>query len=132
MEERELWQVEKFIPLNCPRCNHKFERQNDDYVIFFGDIIEESKIPRPTAGYDIIICQNCENYTARVWLRTQTVETLEEAQRLVATEGFVNIHEVVGFGTHAKPRVRVFNEQIVGPLRIHPHWPPEEDDWKAC
>ena len=116
MVERELRQVDKFIPRNCPRCNHKFDMQNDDYVIFFGDIIEGSKIPRSTPGYDIIICKNCDNYTARVWLRTRTVETLEEAQRLVATEGFVNIHQVVGFGTHAKPSIHVFNEQIVDHL----------------
>lgn len=128
MEEKDLWLVEKFIPLFCPRCNHKFGKQDKDFKLFFGDIIEESKVPRITPGYDIIVCVHCDNYTTRVWLQRKSVETLQEAELLVQKDGFTNPQEVRGFGSHAKPRTIILNREIIGPLIIHSHWLPDEED----
>jgi hypothetical protein len=129
VEEKRLWEIEKFIPLFCPKCNRKFFKQDEDFVLFFGDIIKEDRIPRRTSGYDIIICNHCGNYTARVWLQVRTVETVEEAELLIEQEGFTNPHQVTGYGIHARPRTRIFNKKIVCPLIIHSHWPPDEDDF---
>lgn len=132
MLERVLWHVEKFIPLFCPKCNRRFSKQNEDFVLFFGDIIEGSNVPRRTPGYDIIVCKNCRNYTARVWLQYKTVETLEEARLLVKKEEFTNPQQVTGYGTRAKPRTHIFNKEIIGPLTIHPHRPPDDfSEYKA-
>lgn len=130
LEEKRLWKIEKFIPLFCPKCNRKFSKQDEDFVLLFGDVIEESKVPRRTSGYDIIICNHCGNYTARIWLQVRTVETLEEAELLVEQEGFTNPHQVTGYGIHARPRTLIFNEEIVGPVFIHPHWPPDKEDFE--
>ena len=121
-----LWQVEKFVPLFCHKCNRKFNRQNDDFTIFLGDIIEGSKVPRKTPGHDVIVCKHCQNFTARVWLQVRVVKTKGEAESLVAKDGFTNAHTIETFGLAAEPMVHVLNEHIVGPTIIHLHWPPED------
>lgn len=120
-----LWQVEKFVPLFCPKCNRKFSRQNHDFIIFLGDIVEGSKVPRKTPGYDIIVCKHCKNFTARVWLQVRTVSKKKEAEDLTKEDGFTNVHSIEAFGVDTEPTVHIFNEHIVGPTVIHPHWSPE-------
>jgi len=89
---KKMYLVEKFLPPKCPKCNHKFKKQNDDWVIFLSE----------NQGYDIIVCAECGNQTARFLLETYQVTNKAFAEKLVAEAGFVNLIEVRAFGNMTK------------------------------
>ncbi len=114
IEKKELWEIEKFIPLHCPKCNRRFGKLYRDFVFFFGDIIDGKEVPRQTPGHDIIVCQHCDNHTAIVWLERRTVETEKEANLLAEKEGYTNPQLVITYGKMAKPTTYIFNKIQVG------------------
>jgi len=102
MEEyrtRKMYRVEKFLPTECPKCQRIFAKDGEDYTWLLGDIIEGRKVIRTTSGYDIIICRNCKNKTARVQLEYCLVGELSKAQTLLSV-GFVNLVECFATGSH--------------------------------
>jgi hypothetical protein len=99
---KQMFHIEKFLPPECPKCRAPFKQQNTDWNLLLGDIVDGEKVIRETSGYDIIICAHCENYTARYPLESYTLSSKKKAEELVAREGFVNLQQVTGFGTHTK------------------------------
>lgn len=97
-----MYHGEKFLPAECPKCRAKFEKQNADWTLLLGDIIDGKKVVRETTGYDIIICAHCENYTARRPMKSFSVGDKALADKLVAEEGYVNLQEVTAVGNMAK------------------------------
>lgn len=129
--QRTLWRVEKFLPLSCPNCRHKFGEDGRDYALCYGDVVEGTKVPRITNGHDTVFCLHCGNHTARVWLQAQTLATREEAQRLVDEEGFTNLQQMIG-SSSSGPTTVVFNKKINGGPRIfhlgiNPAFWPDDD-----
>jgi hypothetical protein len=98
-----IYQVEKFIPNECPKCRHGFNQEGTDYARLLGDIIDGKKTVRETDGYDIIICNECQNSTARLILESWQVLEKEHAERLLK-EGYVNLREGRAFGDAIRDR----------------------------
>jgi hypothetical protein len=96
-----MYHLEKFFPPECPKCRHKFEKQEKDWAILLGDKVDGKKTVRETIGYDIIICSHCGNHTARVPLETAKVFRLKTVRQL-QKKGFVNLQKVQAFGNMAK------------------------------
>lgn len=109
-----MYSVEKFLPTKCPKCQHTFNKENEDWVLLFGDIVDGKKVVRKTSGYDIIFCSQCENYTARVMLESYTLFKAEDAQKLLAEKGFVNFCEVKVFNNPTKNRHVVYSKSLGG------------------
>lgn len=101
LAEKPVYHVEKFLPTECPKCRHVFSKEGADYSRLLGDIVGGEKKIRATAGYDIIICSHCRNYTARVMLESWQVGDRHQAEKLVQ-EGFVNLQPGMGYGTHTQ------------------------------
>jgi hypothetical protein len=110
-----MYQVEKFLPPSCPKCNHPFQREvrgmvktaegdkpAGDYSMLFGDIVDGCKVIRETTGYNIIVCNHCQNFTARIPLETYSLGDKEKAEKLVAEQGFQNLTEVMAYGNMAR------------------------------
>jgi len=93
IKEKRMYTVEKFLPSECPKCRHKFERQNDDWILLLGDILNSTKVVRKTKGYDIIICQHCQNITARFPLELYRLSDRKKAESLLKV-GFVNLQAI--------------------------------------
>ena len=98
MISKTMYNVEKFLPPSCPKCRHYFADATEDYTLLLGDIVDGKKVVRETTGYDIIICNYCGNYTARVTLETYCVGDKTFAEKLVAEQGFVNLMKVTSVG----------------------------------
>lgn len=103
-EKKTMYHVEKFLPTECPKCRHALNSEGVDYKCLLGRI-------RETTGYDIIICSHCSNFTARVPLESWQVGDKQRAKELVQ-QGFVNLQEVVGYGTHAQDHHAVYAELL--------------------
>ena len=99
--KKKMWYLEKFLPIECPKCRQAFKAEGVDYSLLFGDIVDGQKTVRETKGYNIIICSKCRNFTARFPLESWQVGDAQRAQELVR-EGFVNLGEVVGYGNHTQ------------------------------
>jgi DNA-directed RNA polymerase subunit RPC12/RpoP len=100
--KRTMYRVEKFLPLECPKCRHGFQNEATDWFRLLGDVVDGNKVVRETAGYSIIICSKCNNYTACVPLESWQTSSQEKANRLFDTEGFINFLVVTGYGDHTK------------------------------
>lgn len=96
--KRIMYVVEKFLPPECPKCKHKFEKEGIDYSKYSGDLVEGRKVFYLTSGYDVIICLCCGNYTIRIPQESFCLLERAAAEDLVRTGGFVNFHEVETFG----------------------------------
>ena len=104
-----MYQVEKFIPPECPRCRRKFEKENKDYSLLLGDIIHGEKIIRKTKKYEIIICEYCRNYTARILLESYRISDLQTAKKLLK-EGFCNFQKVDTLGIMANDSHEIYDK----------------------
>lgn len=96
-EKKIMYRVEKFIPMKCPNCQHKLDRNREDWGQVLGDIVNGEKILMKTEGYIIIICVHCENRTACIPLEAYTLSDPVEALKLLY-QGFVNFREVIAVG----------------------------------
>ena len=105
---RKMWHVEKFLPTECPKCRKEFKNQID-WSLLLGDIVDGKKKIRETKGYDIINCAYCGNHTARVELESYTLSDRAKAERFLG-EGFVNLCEVKVFG-HMEDTHMVYTHQ---------------------
>jgi hypothetical protein len=95
---RTMYQVEKFIPSECPKCRKVFGTEAIDYVLRLGDIVDGKKQIRTTKGYDIIICKHCRNETARVYLESAIFRKKEKAEQFIKEKGFTNLQKVKPMG----------------------------------
>jgi len=102
-----MYCVEKFLPTECPKCRQPFRQDGPDYTRLLGDIIDGRKVVRETNGYDIIICNRCENSTARVLLESWQVGDRERAAKLLQ-KGFVNLQQVTAFGTATRDAYQLY------------------------
>lgn len=117
LPRKTMYRVEKFLPPRCPKCDHVFgkeerysanlspegevtmgKKEEGDYSLLLGDIIDGKKTIRQTTGYNIIICAHCRNYTARYPLEDYQLSSKEEAEKLVAEQGFQNLMECIAVG----------------------------------
>ena len=133
-DHKKMYRVEKFIPPACPKCKHPFlkevrykealdaegrviagDKEEGDWTLLFGDIVDSKKVIRETKGYNIIICAHCRNYTARMPLEEYCLGSKEQAEKLVAEQGFVNLMEVTSFGNHMQDHhVIIADMQVMG------------------
>jgi len=97
-----MYQVEKFLPPECPKCRARFQQNGKDYARFLGDIVEGKKTIRETSGYYIIVCAHCENMTACWPLETYQIGDKKKAEALVKEQGFVNLVQVEATGNMAR------------------------------
>lgn len=74
-----MYRVERFTPPKCPRCNRGFDVQNVDFHMFLGDLVDGEKKIRATSGYDIIIYNGCNNYTASIMKEVYTLKDKKAA-----------------------------------------------------
>jgi hypothetical protein len=119
--KKQMFCVEKFLPPECPKCRHPFNKEvsyaivetpegylktgekiDGDYTRLLGDIVDGQKVVRETRGYNIIICTHCKNHTARYPLESFQFFTREQAEKLVAEKGFVNLVTVEAVGNMAR------------------------------
>ncbi|OGY78596.1 MAG: hypothetical protein A3B74_04410 [Candidatus Kerfeldbacteria bacterium RIFCSPHIGHO2_02_FULL_42_14] len=96
-----MYRVEKFLPPECPKCRHVFQKESSDYTLLLGDIVEGKKVVRETVGYGIIVCSHCENFTARLPVEAWQVGDRKRATGLL-NEGFVNLKKVISIGSHTQ------------------------------
>jgi len=108
---KKMFHIEKFLPVECPKCRAKFEQQNKDWSLLLGDIVDGKKVVRQSDGHDIIICAHCENYTARIMLETYQLADRDKAVELMEKEGFINLQEVIATGTHCKDMHAVYTKK---------------------
>lgn len=110
MQEKVMFHVEKFLPIECPKCRHPFKKQNEDWAMLLGDIVDGKKVIRELDGYHIIICKKCENYTAQLPLESYQVSDKKFAEDLCATQGFVNLMEVRAVGNACRDMHTVYSK----------------------
>lgn len=89
---RKMYSVDKFLPPECPKCRHKFDKNGEDWAWIWGDIVNGKKVIRETTGYKVIQCLHCDNFTAYIPLESWQVSSLERAEELLK-QGFVNLME---------------------------------------
>lgn len=82
------WRVEKFIPAKCPKCLHKFERENEDWNL----LKDERRIGEK--HYPVIICKQCGNFTSVVMLEAYVLSNKEDAKKLLKDD-FVNLQKTL-------------------------------------
>jgi hypothetical protein len=95
-----MYQVEKFLPTECPKCRHPFKNGKTDWYRLLGDVIDGKKVFRELDGYHIIVCAQCNNYTAQFPIESYQLSDKAQAQKLCDEAGFVNLTEVLASGTH--------------------------------
>lgn len=125
MESTTMYQVYKFFPSRCPKCEHSFRSQSD-FERFYGagksfvnalqnqmeafpDIfpkVEQHGLTGYSNKFDIdfIICRNCQNITMRIDYALRQVATLAEAEFLIEKQGFTGWQEVTSYGNMARPQ----------------------------
>jgi hypothetical protein len=101
-DTKTMYHVEKFLPIECPKCRHPFKNQNIDWHRLFGDVIDGKKVFRELDGYHIIVCTKCSNYTAQIPIESYQLSDRAQAQKLCDEAGFVNVVEVLATGTHCQ------------------------------
>lgn len=107
VEHKRMYRVEKFLPTECPKCRHRFLEEGKDYAKFLGDIVDGQKRIRESTGYDIIVCEKCHNFTARLMVEAYQLSDHEKAESYLR-EGFVNLQIVEAFGSHVQDTHEVF------------------------
>ena len=109
LASKTMYVVEKFLPQECPKCRHKFDKIGVDWTPLMGDIVNGQKVIRETNGYSIITCSQCQNFTASISLESYTLSDPEAARKLLE-QGFVNFHEVKAFGDMVEDRHMVYTK----------------------
>ena len=107
MNKRTIYRVKKFIPFECPKCQNSFAKANDDFILLLGDIVNGSKMPRAYNLHDVIICKECDNFTARVLIEERNVFEEKEAKRLVNEDGFTTIDIGTAGGEFTEKELRI-------------------------
>lgn len=90
--ERIMYSVERFLPVECPKCQRLFKHERNDWSV----LMRETK----GKGYDIIVCKGCSNHTARIRKELCMFENRQDAEDLLE-EGFVNLIKMhaIGYGS---------------------------------
>ena len=124
-KQRKAWQVEIFVPTECPKCRQKFENHGEDFLPLFA-------FQRQAHGlhtiYDIIVCTKCENQTARVKIEARHFFEKQDAEKFLKELGHGSICEVVEGGKNAEKEVRIVYPLGSGLLKVH--YQGEEDEQK--
>lgn len=104
-----MYCVEKFLPTHCPKCQHAFRGEGVDYSRFFGDTSKRKVmiVVQSAISCDQIICLKCQNVTARFMLEYWQVRDHKKAKNF-ERQGFANLREVIGFGSHTEDRHVVY------------------------
>ena len=126
-----IFVVEKFFPPRCPKCSGPFASPADfaDYAGEKGSSFVDAKIrhsqlfpelfgaiqsDKPGVhsftnkfDADFIICLHCNNVTLRINYAFRRVMSRDEAERLVATQGFTFWREGIAAGSMAKSYSRL-------------------------
>jgi hypothetical protein len=105
-----MYHVEKFLPVECPKCRHPFKNENTDWHRLLGDVIDGKKVFRKLNGYHIIVCVKCNNFTAQFPIESYQLSHKARAQKLCEEAGFVNLTEVVASGTHCRDFHAVYSK----------------------
>ena len=95
--ERIMYRVEKYFVPECPKCQHKFDKNGKDWVLYLGDILRGDKVLRKASGYDFFVWKHCGNMTAQFIKESFQVSSQEKAKVLLK-EGFVNFRECTAVG----------------------------------
>ena len=91
--KRMMYLVQKFIPNACPKCDRLFGLADFDYSVFLGNMVNGQNSPRLPSGYDIIVCRECGNHTARFMIETWQKSDRGDAEAL-AREHCASLQEV--------------------------------------
>ncbi len=107
-DTKTMYHVERFLPIECPKCRHPFKNGNTDWHRLLGDVIDGKKVFRALDGYHIIVCAKCNNYTAQFPVESYQLSDKAQAQKLCDQAGFVNLMEVIATGTHCQDFHAIF------------------------
>lgn len=106
-----MYLVEKFLPQECPKCRHKFDKIGLDWTPLMGDVVNNERVFRETGGYSIIVCSQCQNFTACIALESYALSDPKTAKKLLK-RGFVNLRKVRALGAMAEDRHVIYTKLL--------------------
>ena len=109
MKKRVIYRVQKFVPHECPKCSQPFIDECKSFWLLLGKVLDGKKVPIIHQNYDVIVCGNCNNYTARVMIEECQVFEKERAELLLENEDFTLYSRGCGYGTHAQKELHILH-----------------------